>query len=565
MARNRLRKFLRKLFKGVGGHEIEPDEIFLDSSNLPSFDTDQFEGRLEHPISKSSLFVFGALMTVVMLTFVARTWTLQVVQGSDFKERSENNRLTHSVVFAERGVIYDRNGIELAWNSEENKEDFARRRYADTLGVAHVLGYVGYPLRDSSGFYYRDYFVGKDGVELSFNDVVLGKNGLKIVEVDALSEVKSESTIRPAIDGDNIVLSIDSELSDALYSLLRARANESGFVGGAGVVMDVVTGEILALSSYPEYDSQVLSDGNDDVAIANFISNSRKPFLNRAASGLYTPGSIVKPIVAVGALTEGVITPTKKILSTGSLRVPHPYIEDTFSVFKDWKAHGWVDMRQAIAVSSNVYFFEIGGGFEDQPGIGITGIEKYARLFGLGDPTGISLSDEASGLIPTPKWKAETFNGDDWRVGDTYNTSIGQYGFQVTALQMARAIGAIANNGVLLTPTLIKDKKSEGKVIDVSNVHLQVIREGMRRGVLEGTARALNSSAVAVAAKTGTAEVGVKKEFVNSLVTGFFPYDNPRYSFAVIMERGPTGNTIGAPAVMRDLLDWFAIHGVEYL
>ncbi|MAF59612.1 MAG: penicillin-binding transpeptidase domain-containing protein [Candidatus Pacebacteria bacterium] len=565
MSRNRLRKFIKKLFSSVESHEIEPDEIFLDSSNLPSFDTSQFEGRLEHPISKNTILAFGIIVSLLMVLFAARLWNLQVVRGDDFSIKSEDNRLTHSILFAERGVIYDRNGVELAWNEEEEGEQFSRRIYTESLGVSHVLGYVGYPLKDSAGFYYRDYFVGKDGVEFSLNEMIKGENGLKIVEVDALNTPKSESTIRSQIDGESVDLSIDARLSESLYSLIKNRALESGFVGGAGVVMDVVTGEILALSSYPEYDPQVLSDGEDKETIASFVENSRKPFLNRVVSGLYTPGSIVKLFVAIGALTEGVITPEKRILSTGSIRVPHPYIPDTFSVFNDWKAHGLVDMRDALAVSSNVYFFEIGGGFEGQSGIGISGIEEYAKLFGLGAPTGIALSDEAIGVIPTPEWKAETFDGDDWRLGDTYNTSIGQYGFQVTPIQIVRMISAIANNGRLLVPTLIKDGGTRSEEINVSDINLQVIREGMRRGVLSGTATALNSNIVDVAAKTGTAEVGIRKKFVNSWVTGFFPYEDPRYAFAIIMERGPTGNPVGAASVMRGLLEWLSIYGVEYI
>ena len=156
----------------------------------------------------------------------------------------------------------------------------------------------------------------------------------------------------------------------------------------------------------------------------------------------------------MGALTEGVIDPYKKILSTGSISIPNPYFPDQKTVFKDWKAHGWTDMREAIAVSSDVYFYEIGGGFESQKGLGIVNIEKYAQLFGIGQKTGIDLPDEKGGIIPGPEWKIKNFKGEPWRIGDTYNTVIGQYGFQVTPLEMVRAISAIANYGTLVTPAL---------------------------------------------------------------------------------------------------------------
>jgi len=275
----------------------------------------------------------------------------------------------------------------------------------------------------------------------------------------------------------------------------------------------------------------------------------------------------VKPYVAVGALNEHLITPEKKILSTGSITIKNPYNPELSSVFNDWKAHGLVNVKDALAVSSNVYFYEVGGGFENQKGLGITLLEKYIRAFGIGEKTNIIGIDDVDGVVPNPKWKADNFDGEEWRLGDTYHTAIGQYGFQVTPIQMARAVAAVANDGILVTPKLTIDQKTDSKnlSIDVDKNVMRVVRDGMRQGVTSGIAQGLNLSYVKVAAKTGTAELGSRKQYVNSWITGFFPYDNPRYSFAVVMEKGPQSNLTGAVFVMRNLFEWMKLEAPEYL
>ena len=563
MGSTRIKILLRRFFNTKTNREIEPDEIFLDSSNLPEFDRHQFEGRLERPIGKRVYYlVMGAFLCIGIL-YMGRIGLLQIVRGETLARISENNHLQHNVVFAERGVLYDRTGAELAWN--EGSDSFPLRKYQDMRGLAHVLGYVSYPQKDTSGNYYRTELSGKDGAELLFNERLAGENGLKIEEVDALQNVQSESIVRPPKQGENVTLSIDARLQNALYGFIAQRAGDSGFVGGAGVMMDVKTGEIVALASYPEYDPQVLTDGSQKEHIASYVADSRKPFLNRIVAGLYAPGSIVKPFVALGALTEGIISPEKEILSTGALRVPNPYRPGEYSVFRDWKAHGYVDMRHALAVSSDVYFYEVGGGFENQKGLGIEKLNYYNRLFGFGGKTGIAFEGEPVGVIPTPAWKEEHFNGDPWRVGDTYNTAIGQYGFQVTPIQVVRAIAAIGNGGTLVTPSLERGVVLPHTTLSLVPEHLRVVQEGMRMSVQEGTAAGLSNTHVAIAAKTGTAELGARKQFVNSWTTGFFPYENPRYAFAVIMERGPVSNLVGATSVMRQFIDWMAAYTPEYL
>lgn len=557
-----IKKFFQRRYRNA---EIEPDEILLDSSNLPKFDTDQFEGRLEKPISKASIAALAVFFILASLGFAWKAFILQVKKGEAYAIRSANNHLKHTVIFAERGVIYDRNQTELAWNVPRD-DNFSSRHYSTIPGLGHVLGYVKYPSKDKNGFYYREDFVGIDGAEKAYDERLKGVNGVRIVEINALGELQSESVLGPPKDGESLTLSIDSRVQKKLYEIMGEIAEQFGFWGGAGIIMDVNSGEVLSSVSFPDYDPNIMADGSDKETIAKYLTDDRKYLLNRVTEGLYTPGSIVKPIMAMAALNERIIDPLKKILSTGSITIPNPYNPDSPSIFRDWRAHGYVDMRDAIAVSSNVYFYAVGGGYADQKGVGIANIDKYARLFGFGEKTGINWSSEASRPIPNPEWKKKNFPNDPWRIGDTYNTVIGQYGFQVTPVQVARAVGAIANKGTLLTPVLSKGETSgASQKIDIPAEYFRVVHEGMRQTVTDGSAPGLNLESVKVAAKTGTAQVGISKQRVNSWVVGFFPYDNPKYSFAVLMERGPADNSVGAVSVMRRLLEWMAIYADEYL
>lgn len=552
--------------------DIDPDEIFLDSRNLPNFNTQQFEGRLEKPIPKRSIFILGSFFIIIGVIFTWRLGSLQIAKGEAYFKKSENNTLSKQPIFADRGLIYDRKEKLLAWNTwskdDLNKFQAPQRTYISDPGFGLLLGYVSPPAKDSSGKFWQDVFIGKDGVEKTYNDRLTGENGVRITETDVKGEVQSENMVLPPKSGDNINLSIDAGVQSKLHDSIVAMANNASFSGGAGVIMNIENGELLALTSYPEYNPTILSAGEDRKTINGYFSDKRKVFLNRAVSGLYTPGSIVKPFVAYGALVEDVINPLKQILSNGSISIPNPYFPDQKSVFKDHGVFGYVDMRKAIAVSSDVYFYQVGGGFQDQKGIGIVNIDKYSRMFGIADKTGIDLAGEKVGIIPTPDWKAKTFKGEIWRVGDTYNTSIGQYGFQVTPLQMVRAVGGIATNGTLVTPHVLRDDKNfEDKktIIPIDQEKMKVVHEGMRQAVTEGTALALNLPSVKIAAKSGTAQVGLGNTNTNSWIVGFFPYENPKYAFAVLMERGPKAASGNATRVMSEVVDYMSIYTPEYL
>lgn len=616
---------------------ITPDEIFLDSENMPEFDKHQFEGKIEKPLIPRVFWFSGAVFLAVGIIFLARVGYLQIAEGGVYAERAQNNHLRYQSIPASRGLIYDRNGELLSWNSpafylvlnaetllsrysdyqselqkfldaaalerlKKTKKDLivatyydwsevngiyrewaglplriepiSLRAYKNTAGLAHALGYMGYPsadeLKNSAVPFYEE-MVGKDGAEKEFEGVLRGISGSKITEIDSKNDVKSEMIKDPPINGKDLKLTIDYRLENKLYNIISSLSADKGFQGGAAVIIDVKNGDLLALTSFPEFNPQVLTRGGPADAIKSYLSDPKRPFWDRAVDGLYAPGSIIKPIMAVAALNEKIISPTKQIFDEGSISIPNPYRPGEATVFKDWKAHGLVDMEAAIAFSCDVYFYTIGGGYGDILGLGIKKMKQYFSLFGLGEKTGFDFGGEASGSIPDPAAKAQT---DDpvWRIGDTYNAAIGQGGFETTPLQMALVAAAFANNGYLLTPNIILGE--EGKMPprqimvngkEIPREYFDVVKKGMRRGAIQGTSQGLNGLPVDIATKTGTAELGTSKKFVNSWFIGFWPYENPRYAISIVLEKGSASNLIGSVYAMRQFMEWASVNAKEYL
>jgi penicillin-binding protein 2 len=512
--------------------------------------------------------IIGVIFLIIAAGFFSRIYTLQVAEGAKYREISDNNRVNKTTIIAERGVVYDRNNELLIWNEHDftNQYDFPVRAYTDRLGLGQLIGYVSYPQKDTRGFYFRTEYVGRTGVESAFETVLHGQNGEKIIEEDALGNIVGEHALSAPTVGGALKLSVDAGLSEAMYQVISTSSIQAGFRSGAGAIMDIETGEIIAMTSFPSYDPEVMADGDDVALIEAYNTDDRLPFLNKVVSGVYTPGSIVKPFVAYGALAEGIIDPDAVIVSTGRIVIPNPYNPDNPSFFNDWRAHGAMTMREAIAFSSNVYFYIIGGGFGDQPGLGITKMSNYYRLFGMGEVTGINIATEQPGVVPDPQWKRSVFD-DDWRLGDTYFTSIGQYGFQGTPLQMLRAYAALASGGKLVTPHVVYGKIGTSTDLGLNPAHVRIIHEGMRKTVNfpGGTARGLERSDVAIAAKSGTAEIGAGNAYVNSWAAGFWPYEKPKYAFILMMDKAPRSNALGATRIMGGVFEWMAANRPQYL
>ncbi len=542
--------------------EIAPDEIFLDASNAPAFDRSRFEGRLEKPLSQGTFFSLFGVLALLFLILIVRIWNLQITNGKVFAEESAHNSLEVTPLFAPRGIITDRHGVVLAENVE--KEDGSMERNYPVPSLSQVIGYVSYPKKDAQGVYYDTSQTGVTGLEAEYDAYLAGENGQLLTEMDALGRVRSEGSVVPAKEGGTLQLSIDANLQKLFARAIANTADKGRFIAGAGVILDVQTGAVHALVSYPSYDANVMASGGPENIITGYTTNIGRPFLDHAVQGVYAPGSIVKPLVASGALTDGIITPNTIINDNGFISIPDPYHPGKEFIYKGWKVLGPVDVKKAIAWSSDIFFYTVGGGFGSQKGLGIDRLGYWYQQFGLGTTTGIDLSGETSGLIPTPAWKKETFN-ESWYLGDTYFTAIGQYAMQVTPLQMVRAIAAVANGGKLFTPTLLAGEMPTYSTVPVDVSALAVVRAGMRQSVTSALASAVNLPYVSVAAKTGTAQTGTRNQYDNSWLVGFFPYDNPQYAFAVVLERGPQGSGERAVNVMRELFDSLYLENSPYV
>ncbi len=559
-----------KLFHRISGggkvkrlHTLDPEDTFLDSSNVSSLNGEHMEGHIEKPLPLYVTALFFVFLCLMYTAFFYRLYAMQIKEGEYYNDIAKKNHVKSEILFAHRGTIEDRNGVLLAWNESahsENGEGVSKRLYIDDSGFSHMLGYISYPKKDDKGVFWQNEYIGKDGLEKQYNEILQGVAGERLLQVSAQSKIEAANVITLPIDGKNIKVTIDSKVQEQLYKAMAtlSAGSDSHFESGAGVIMNVLNGEILAMASFPEYDNNAITNATsteDKKKVADELASSKNMFLNRVVSGLFVPGSTVKPFIGYAALTEKVIDENKYILSTGSITIKNKYGgKDT--VFKDWKAHGYVSMREAISESSDEYFYQVGGGYKDQKGLGIARIDTYASLFGFGSTTGIDLGGERSGIIPSPLWKEKIFK-EDWLLGNTYHTSIGQYGFQLSPLEIVRGIAALANGGVLVTPHLYteaKEQKQENIHLDQNS--LKVIQQGMRKAVTDGTLTNLQIEGVPVAGKSGTAELGISKELVNSLTVGYFPYESPHYAFVLIMEKGSRHNTRGSAFAIQEVLQW---------
>ncbi len=542
--------------------EIAPDEIFLDASNTPDFDRNRFEGRIEQPLSRQTFVGLASVLGLLFLVLIVRVGYLEIIHGAAFAAESANNSLEASIVFAPRGIITDVHGTVLAENIARDDGSMGRRYSLPEFG--QIIGYVSYPKKDTSGVYYDTSMRGIAGLEAEYDRTLAGKNGQLLVETDALGHVRSHGVIVPAEPGETLVLSIDADLEKKFARAISDVVSERNFIAGAGVIMDVNNGALHAIVSYPSYDPNVMSNGSPSDIIAKYTTDRGQPFLDHAVQGAYTPGSIVKPFVASGALTDGLITPATTIDDPGFISLPDPYNPGKNFIYRSWKELGLMDVRKAIAWSSSVFFYAVGGGFGNQKGMGIDRLNYWYQQFGLGSITGIDLPGEVSGRITTPAWKRSVFN-EPWYLGDTYFTAIGQYAMQVTPIQMVRATSAVANGGKLFIPTMLANATPSYRIVPVDAGALNIVREGMRFTVTDALAQAINMPYVEVAAKTGTAETGVRNQYINSWVEGFFPYDNPQYAFVVILERGPAGSGSQAVHVMARLFESLYVSNSPYV
>jgi penicillin-binding protein 2 len=453
------------------------------------------------------------------------------------------------------------------------------RKYVDAQIAAHAIGYVGginskqlEALKDEG--YDQNDIIGQTGIEAAAEKYLRGEDGQKRIEVDMSGRLTEELNATPAIPGNDVILTLDMKLQKVAMEslernikLIREKGGNKNFgdaFAGAAVAMDVNNGEILAMASYPTYDPSIFLAGADDKeaqrAITELFSDSTSPSFNRAIQGTYAPGSTFKPLTAIAGLEEGVITPKDTIYDSGK------------TVIGGWEfvcleyrnglgAHGALNLKRALETSCNIFFHELGYRTT------IDKIDKWAKLFGLGELTGIDIAGEQKGIRANKETKRQLRN-DDWRPADTAQAAIGQFDNAFTPLQLVSYISTIANGGKRYKPHLIKkmlnydgslakEIEIEYEAVPVKKETIDAVKEGMVAVVnsTDGTAaETFKDFPFEVAGKTGTAETGNEsKHSSNALFVCYAPAEDPKIAVAVVVERGAWGSNT-AP-IARDILE----------
>lgn len=590
-------------------------------------------------------FVLMALALVVLGGHFA--W-LQVFHYDEFHTRSEANRIKTRPIVPARGLIYDRNGRLLADNvpayrldavredvgdldemvmrlrevielSDDEAETFiaasrARRSFQPVTiklrlseaevarfavnrhrfpGVdvvpylnrhypfgallAHVVGYVGRIdsadlERVDASRYSGATHIGKAGIERYYEPRLHGEVGVEHVEVNVEGRALRVLGREPAQAGQDLYLSIDVDLQQAVVDAFEGQH-------GAAVVMDPRNGEVLALVSLPSYDPNPFVGGIGKAAYAELLNSPSRPLFNRVLQGGYEPGSTLKPFVALAGLEYGLRTPQSTTYSSGAFRLPGHARE-----YRDWRrgGHGHVDLNLAMAQSVNTYFFQLA------VDLGIERLSQYLAQLGFGERTGIDLSGESAGVLPSPEWKRAQ-RQQVWFPGETVITGIGQGFWVATPLQLVQATAMLANGGVRRPPHLLRATQSgfdapqvleawpeSGPSVVRNPAHLAAVAESMEQVLYgaSGTARGVMRQFkldYRVAGKTGTAQRITRRgeasldvnllpftQRHNALFVAFAPVDAPRVAVMVVVEHGGSGSAVAAPVALRIIEAWLS-------
>lgn len=616
-------------------YTLEKRGMEIDDAVLTVTESDA--AKIEWPLKRMAIRFFWGMAVVVFVALALRIAYLNVILGVNYQQTAERNSLRSLVIPASRGIIYDRFGKQLVYNTpsmdvilipadipkdslrqeemrhllvstfaldpavldelfqkfdpqslqpliikervsqEEallflsrsrdlpgvNLYKTTKRHYTDSLIFSHLLGYEG-KIRKEELALHPEYLltdsIGKQGIEKSYEAFLRGKHGYQQAEVDAFGQVQKELGSISPIPGSDLILNIDADLQKKIFDSLQELLEEKGLKRAAAIALDPRNSAVRALVSLPSFDNNLFAEGITSQEYEALINDAALPLFNRAVAGEYPPGSTIKPVIAVAALAEGVINENTEIESRGGISVGSFF-------FGDWKTHGFTDIRRAIAVSSDVFFYSVGGGYGGVSGLGMERMKKYNNIFGYGNKTGIDIPGEADGLIPDPEWK-QSIIGERWYIGDDYHAAIGQGFVLATPLQIVNSIAAIANGGTLYVPKIVKEIRSpDGSVtmIDQTIIRkdfiqpdiLEIVREGMRATVLDpqGTAQSLRALPVAVAGKTGTAQFGSDKN-THGWFVSFAPYENPSLAMVVLVE-GQGEEGYNAVPVTQAVYEWY--------
>lgn len=504
------------------------------------------------------------------------------------------------------------------------------RHYPTGSLTSEIIGFMG-PITAEQKDYYEqlDFVAGRDkigfaGVELSMNETLMGQNGKRVVEVDnAGKEIRDiEAPIDP-VPGNTVELTIDTRLQAAAKSILQDELKYwnvwSGQIksqNGVVIVMNPKTGEILAMVSEPTYENNRLERFIPAYYYYQLSEDPLLPLLNHAVSAAHPPGSVYKMVAAIGALNEGVVTPEQEIACPGTISILQKYSENDPGIPREYvgydrNGHGICNFIKGVALSDDIYFYKIGGGYQNEVpngGLGVWRAKEYAEALGYGRLTGIELPGEVKGLVPDPTWK-RIQKAENWSTGDTYITTIGQGYVLATPLQVLQSFAILANDGKYMQPTIIKEIiNSKGEVvkpfepklvwditkdplIDVLDENnkptgekkvvqswvIDYAQQGMRAVVEYGTASkstALGFYDVPSAGKTGSAEycdnVAQEKNLCqpeawpsHAWYVGYAPYDDPEVVILAFVYNGTEGAAVAAPIVGKVMKAYFELKAID--
>lgn len=455
------------------------------------------------------------------------------------------------------------------------------REYLDGGAYAHFLGYTGRisaeEWRDNPAYQPTDY-IGKTGLEQAYESDLKGQDGKQQLEVDVQGRPIRELASTPAKSGNSLVLAVDNGLEQKMFQELKAGVERAGAKRGTAIAMEPSTGQILGAVNWPSYDNNLFAKGISNSEYQKLLNDPGSPLFNKAVGGRYPIGSTIKPFISLAALEEQVITASTTIEDRGLIEVKNKYNPSVVYTFRGWESKGLgvVNVLRAIEQSSDVFYYIVGGGFENFRGLGVDRLLGWYKKFGFGTKTGIDLKNESPGYLPNPTdKKAQT--GEAWYVGDTYNISIGQGNLQATPLQLVTATAAVANGGTLYKPRLAKEViNNKGEVVReikpevalanfLNPANVALVQQGMKQVVLQGTAccRMKAEVPVAVAGKTGTAETSSAgldgknaRTKPHAWFTAYAPADKPQIAMVVLVENSGEGAEFAAP-ITREVLKWY--------
>lgn len=516
-------------------------------------------------------FLRGILLLVSLILF-SRLFDLTIIRGSYYHSLSDQNRIRRIPVQAKRGTIYARGGEILAesLDIDVKKNDLAefedsepiitewQRTYPLNEAFAHAGGYLGEVSVDELGKIEGQCpekgprilgsFIGRSGLEEQYNCILTGIEGEELIETDASGDYVHMLGRRPAKNGDDLHTTIDFGLQKKVYELIYDKKG--------AIVVSAVDGEILASVSSPSFDPNVFVGSVNNSQKQNYLTDESLPLFNRVLGGIFHPGSVFKPIVAIASLEQGVIDEKFRYLDEGQITIRSIYGNFTY---RNWYftqyggVEGEVDLTKALARSTDTFFYKVGE---------LTGIDfivKWSEDFGLNKKTGIDIPGEIEGLVPSPEWKIKT-KGERWFLGNTYNMSIGQGDLATTPLAINSAISAIANKGKICKPHLVGSPECRQLPINENNVNL--VKEGMKGAcALGGTGYTffdfVEKAGIDVACKTGTAEN--VNEDPHAWFTVFAPIEDPEIVATILIENGGEGSKVAGPIAREIFNYWFKV------